>query len=88
MSPIGEKLQKPLNEAQVRELVQVPSDKRVEFWTKSVEAAGEGSVTARVVRSFAKELRPASKPASTKEAAKRQYPTTKAETVIWQFLRR
>jgi hypothetical protein len=81
LSPIGEEVPKPANEAQVRELVQVPSEKRADVWTKSVKAAGKGLVTAKVVRSIANEFKPKRtiKPAEAKKPTK---PSAKLKPVF------
>ena len=71
LSPIGDRVPGPANEAQVRELVQVPAEKRVEAWKKSVAAAGENPVTAKVVRAAAAEFKPASKSAKAKKPVER-----------------
>ena len=47
LSPIGDKV--PTNEAQVRELVKAPEDKRVEVWETVVKESGEDNVTAKKV---------------------------------------
>ena len=58
LSPIGDNLPRPANEAQVRELVQVPTEKRLEAWKKTVEVAGQNPITARVVRAVTAEFKP------------------------------
>jgi len=71
LSPIGDEVPRPANEAQVRELVQVPPKKRAEAWKKSVAAAGEYPVTAKVVRAAAAEFKPAPKSAKAKKPVER-----------------
>jgi hypothetical protein len=75
LSPIGDKLPKPANEAQVRELVPVPNDKRAEVWKNAVAAAGEDPLTARVVRAVAAEFRPAPKSNRTRPSSGNKGPS-------------
>ena len=49
---------KPLNEAQLRELIPVPEAKRAEAWKKAIELAGDKPITAKLVRKAAVKYRP------------------------------
>lgn len=53
LSPIGDKVPLPLNEAQVRPLIGLPPDDQVKAWRAAVEQAGASRVTARLVREAA-----------------------------------
>jgi hypothetical protein len=53
MSAIADIRRKPLNEAQLRELIPVPEEKRVEVWKSAVKLAGDAPVTAKIVRKAA-----------------------------------
>lgn len=48
LSPIGDKV--PRNEYQARQLVGLPVARQIELWQTVVEAAGDGPVTAALVR--------------------------------------
>lgn len=48
----------PVNEAQLRELIQVPAAKRVEAWKKAVEVAGEKPPTAKIIHQAAAKFKP------------------------------
>lgn len=70
LSPIGDILPLPKNEAQTRPLVSVPAEKRLEAWKNAIELAGDGDVTARHVASAAKRIcPPAPRPAALKHEA-------------------
>ena len=49
---------KPLNEAQLRELIGVKEEKRVDAWKRAVELAGDKPITAKIVRKAAEKFRP------------------------------
>ena len=49
---------KPLNEAQLRELIPVKEEKRVDAWKKAIEIAGDKPITAKIVRKAAEKFRP------------------------------
>jgi hypothetical protein len=53
LSAIADIPVKPLNEAQLRELIPVPEAKRVDAWKSAVELAGSNPITARIVRKAA-----------------------------------
>jgi hypothetical protein len=50
LSPIGDKLPLPTNEAQARELAAVPKEARQEVWETAVQTAPKGKVTASHVK--------------------------------------
>ena len=50
LSPIGDKSRLPKNEAQVRYLIGLDPEEQVKAWNSALESAGEGKVTAKVVR--------------------------------------
>ena len=49
---------KPLNEAQLRELIGVKEEKRIDAWKRAVELAGDKPITAKIVRKAAEKFRP------------------------------
>jgi hypothetical protein len=57
MSAIEDIDVKPLNEAQLRELIPVKEGKRVDAWKKAVELAGDKPVTAKIIRKAAEKYR-------------------------------
>jgi hypothetical protein len=58
LSAIADIEVKPLNEAQLRELIPVKEGKRVDAWKKAVELAGDNPITAKIVRKAAEKFRP------------------------------
>jgi len=58
LSAIADIDAKPLNEAQLRELIPVPEANRAEAWKKAVELAGDKPITAKLVRKAAVKFRP------------------------------
>lgn len=58
LSPIGDNGSKPLNEAQLRELISVPEGKREEAWKSAVKLAGEKPLTAKIVHKAALKFKP------------------------------
>ena len=61
LSPIGDKMPQPANEAQCRELVGLTPEQTVQAWTNAVTAAGGKPVTAKIVREAAAEFKTAKK---------------------------
>jgi hypothetical protein len=59
LSPIGDQLPRPANEAQYRELIGLNQDQTVKAWTNAVASAGEKPVTAVLVRRAASEFKTA-----------------------------
>lgn len=59
LTPIGAK---PANESQLRPLVGLPPQKISDAWKKAQQLAGNGEVTAKVVREAAREFKIMSKP--------------------------
>ena len=49
---------KPLNEAQLRELIPLKEERRVDAWKRAVELAGDKPITAKIVRKAALKFRP------------------------------
>jgi hypothetical protein len=58
MSSIEDIRVKPQNEAQFRELISVPEEKRVEAWKGAIKLAGEEPVTATIVHRAAAKFKP------------------------------
>ena len=58
MSAIADIGVKPLNEAQLRELIPVKEDRRIDAWKRAVELAGDKPITAKIVRKAAEKFRP------------------------------
>ena len=58
LSAIADIEVKPLNEAQLRELIPVKEDRRVDAWKKTVELAGDRPITAKIVRKAALKFKP------------------------------
>ena len=56
LSPIGDKYERPVNEAQVRPLLDLPESQQIEAWVKVVETAPLGKVTAAHVRTVVDQL--------------------------------
>lgn len=50
LSPIGDGLPLPMNEAQVRPLIGLEPEEQLRAWKSALEKAGESGVTARIVR--------------------------------------
>ncbi len=69
LSAIADIEVRPVNEAQCRELIRVPKDKRAAAWTKVVEGAGSNPITARIIRDAVAEFKPIknSRPKNHKE---------------------
>lgn len=61
---------KPANEAQCRELIRVPQEKRVEAWKMAVDAAGEKPLTAKIIHAAVAKFKP--KSAKKSNAAKKK----------------
>jgi hypothetical protein len=58
LSPIGDRLALPKNEAQTRPLARLEPERRIEAWKEAITLAGDGEVTARHVASAAKAICP------------------------------
>ena len=58
MSAIADIGVKPLNEAQLRELIPVKEDRRIDAWKRAVELAGDKPITAKIVRKAALKFKP------------------------------
>lgn len=58
MSSIEDIPIKPVNEAQCRELINVPKDKRAEAWKKVIEVAGKQPVTAKIIHEVVAPFKP------------------------------
>ena len=58
LSAIADIEVKPLNEAQLRELIPVKEDRRVDAWKRAVELAGDKPITAKIVRKAALKFKP------------------------------
>lgn len=58
LSPIGDKMPRPLNEAQVRPLIGLDPEDQLKAWQAAVEQAAGKSVTARLVRKAAEAFMP------------------------------
>ena len=74
MSSIEDIQIKPVNEAQCRELIPVPKEKRVKAWKNALKLAGDNPVTAKIVHQAAAEFKPKTKKAKAKPAAKTTVP--------------
>ena len=61
MSSIEDITIKPVNEAQCRELINVPKDKRADAWKKVIEVAGNQPVTAKIIHEVVAPFKPWSK---------------------------
>jgi len=61
MSSIEDITVKPANEAQCRELINVPKDKRADAWKKVIKVAGEQPVTAKIIHEVVAPFKPWSK---------------------------
>ena len=72
MSSIEDIEVKPLNEAQCRELIGVPKEKRAEAWKKAVDAAGAKPLTAKIIHAAVAKFKPKSKKAKAKPATKNE----------------
>lgn len=53
LSPIGDELRMPVNEAQVRPLLALDPEEQVDAWKAALDRAGDGAITAKVVRQAA-----------------------------------
>jgi len=58
LSSIEDITVKPLNEAQLRELIPVPEEKRAEAWKSAIELAGDNVPTAKIVHKAALKFKP------------------------------
>jgi hypothetical protein len=63
LSPIGDKMPRPENEAQFRELIGLTPEQVVKAWASALKAAGNEPVTAAIVRQAAAEFRTVKKAA-------------------------
>lgn len=68
LSPIGDKLPLPTNEAQIRPLVSLPEEDRAKAWEAAVHHAGNAPVTARHVEAAAHQVVP---PKTTRNGGKK-----------------
>ena len=69
---------KPANEAQCRELISVPKERREEVWKKALELAGEEVVTAKIVHQAAAKFKPKSKKTKRQTTLKTTAPDIKS----------
>jgi len=69
MSSIEDIEIKPINEAQCRELIPVPAEKRPEAWKKVITLAGDKPLTAKLVHQAVAEFKPKNKKTKTKPTA-------------------
>ena len=69
LSSIADIKIQPVNEAQCRELISVPKDKRVEAWKNAVKEAGEKPLTAKVIHQAVAKFKP--KPAKKAKVVKK-----------------
>lgn len=74
LSPIGDFEVKPLNEAQLRELISVPEERRAEVWKSAVKLAGDKPLTAKIVHKAALKFKPRKSKLAGKAKAKTKKP--------------
>lgn len=81
LSPIGDKARLPMNEAQVRPLIGLDPEEQVKAWNSALETAGDGTMTAKVVRAA---VAPYQSP--KRKASKRRSPMVEALKLVDEAL--
>jgi len=69
LSPMGDTPTTPVNERQLRPLIDLPPDSRRQAWESALEAAGEGPLSEKHVRNAVKALQGGSQPEAPKRPA-------------------